>query len=508
MQAGNNNYYQPPQPSPARQPQAGNTLRRMLMWLLIVLIVVGVIAYGTKLLRDKRVADEMAPFDNVFADHISIDGIQLGGMTPQQAYDLLYQQHQNRVNGWQLQLKYQDHVYYTVSYETLGIKVNTDQLNAMLKQAWDSTHTGDAYARKEAMLALKDQPLNLSTTRSALSDRHLEQILSQIADNISSFSQPEDAKLIQFVPTDIHNPFLIQPEKVGYSLDIQVAREQIMALANSGTSGVFELLPEPVQPKVTEADIRQNLALRSVAFTAISKYSEANRNNNIRVAMDRINGTVLKPGEVFSFNKVVGRRTIKNGFYEAPEMVYGDLVTGVGGGVCQPSSTLFEAALLAGLQITDRSTHSEPVNYTDRGLDATVYWEGNRQIDFKFKNTTGSNLYIAALVKINPSNSKQLITEVRLYGEPLEENVTYKLKTVDRQVLEPPEPKMVLDRKGDHVIYEDQTWVQTKARKGYIVDTFLEKYVNNKLVEGEQRLVAESTYPVRQEIIWTGVTPR
>ena len=95
-----------------------------------------------------------------------------------------------------------------------------------------------------------------------------------------------------------------------------------------------------------------------------------------------------------------------------------------------------------------------------------------------------------------------------MYGEPLEENVTYKLKTVDRQVLETPETKMVLDRKGDHVIYEDQTWVQTKARKGYIVDTFLEKYVNNKLVEGEQRLVAESTYPVRQEIIWTGVTPR
>ena len=105
--------------------------------------------------------------------------------------------------------------------------------------------------------------------------------------------------------------------------------------------------------------------------------------------MDRINGTILKPGEVFSFNKVVGRRTIRNGFYEALEMVYGDLVTGIGGGVCQPSSTLFQAALLAGLGITDRSNHSEPVNYTDRGLDATVYWVGDRQIDFKFKITTG-----------------------------------------------------------------------------------------------------------------------
>ncbi len=506
MQSGN--YYQPPQPMPTQQQPGRSVFRRVLPWLLIVLVVAGLVVFGAKALRDKRVADEMAPYDTVFADNVSIDGIQLGGMTAQQAYDRLYAQHQNRVNGWQLQLKYQDHIYYTVSYETLGIQVNTDQLNAMLKQAWDVTHTGDAYARKEAMEALVTQPLNLSTTRSALSDRQLEQILTQIADNISSFSQPEDARLIQFVPTDVRNPFLIQAEKIGYSLDIQAAREQIMALASSGTSGVFELQPEPVYPKVTEADIRKNLALRSTAFTAISRNSEENRTNNIRVSMDRINGTILKPGEVFSFNKVVGRRTIRNGFYEALEMVYGDLVTGIGGGVCQPSSTLFQAALLAGLGITDRSNHSEPVNYTDRGLDATVYWVGDRQIDFKFKNTTSSDLYISALVKLNPSNSKQLITEVRLYGEPLEDNATYKLKTVDRQVLEPPEPKMVLDRKADHVIYEDETWVQTKARKGYIVDTFLEKYVNNKLVEGEQRLVAESTYPVRQEIIWTGVTPR
>lgn len=493
--------YRTPPPPPPRKGWA----LRLLPWLLVVAAVVLLALLGVKALRDRRVADEVAPYEGIFADNISIDGISLSGMTPQQAYDALYQQHQSRVNSWSLNLNYRGFTFVTVNYPTLGITVNTDQLNQQLREAWDLTHTGDAYQKKAAIEQLRETPFAASTTRSEISDKQLEHLLQAIADNISAQSTPTDAKLVQFV-ADNPDPFIIQPEIPGYVLNVEQAKEQILAQASQGISGDYELTPEVIMPSVTEAMLRENMVLRSTAQTAISSRSEENRNMNIRVSVGKINNMILKPGEVFSFNKTAGKRTHENGYFDAEEQVSGTLVTGIGGGVCQSSTTIFQAALLANLAITDRSAHGEPVGYADPGMDATVYYYGGRQIDFKFKNSTNHDLYIGARVKAGGS-SRQLITEVRIYGEPLGEGVQYKIAAVQRQIIPPPtDIRYVDDKNALHVIYRDQEELKRAAKEGSVYETYLQKFVGGQ--KTEEKLVAKSTYPARQEERWRGVKVR
>lgn len=494
-------YRQPPPQRPVSRQRS--IWMRLLPWVLILVAIAALVYLAVNAIENKRLADQVAPYEHVFADNITIDSISISGMTAQQAHEALNALHEQRVNSWQLQLTYRGHTFITIDYPTLGIQVAKDQINAKLKHAWDLTHTGDNRQRLEAIEQLRQQPLVLETSRSELSEQKLLSILNEIGANIAQ-QTPMDAQFVQFLPYN-NDPFLFQPEQDGYMLDIDTAKNDILALAAAGTSGTFELQPQVIKPQVTVADLRKQYALRATAQTAISRYSEENRNKNIEVSLGRINGLVLKPGEEFSFNKVTKKRTVQNGYFEADEMVYDDLTTGIGGGVCQSSTTMYQAALMAGLEITYRRTHSAPVGYADPGLDATVYWHGGREIDFKFRNNSGNNIYLAAQVK---GSGRNKIVEVRVFGASLGDGVGYKLKPVIVEELMPPlEPIYKPDKNAQHVVYDDQFEVSAKARTGYVVETYLQKTVNGTEVE-EPRRISRDTYRPRAEILWKGTTPR
>ena len=151
----------------------------------------------------------------------------------------------------------------------------------------------------------------------------------------------------------------------------------------------------PVQK--TEASITQ--AKLSLIDTCISSFSTSfesssfMRANNIDICIKAINGKILNPGESFSFNEVLGERTKERGYMEAPVIIDNKVESGIGGGICQVSSTLYNAILKAGIQDIKRTHHSLPSSYVGLGLDATVDW-GN--IDFKFINTLDYPIYIEA----------------------------------------------------------------------------------------------------------------
>lgn len=496
--------YQQYRPSAGPQRRRRGLFVRILPWLIILAVLVSGGFFAVRAIRDKRVADEVAPYASVFADNISIDGLSISGMTAQEAYDQLYKRQQGLVDSWQMDISFKGHNYARVSYQTLGLSVQSDQIVQRLKEAWDLTHTGNNYQIKESIEALREQPYAAYTTQSELSDQKLEQLLTAIADNIQSFYQPRDAALIQFLP-DNTDPFLIQPEASGYLLDVAFEKQEIMTKAASGTSGSHELQPKLVEPSVTEQQIRSGLTLRGEATTSIDRSSAVNRDNNIRVSLGKVNGTVLKPNAEFSFNGIVGKRTHENGFFDALEYVSGDLVTGIGGGVCQSSTTIYQAALLAGMGGFKRTPHSDPVNYTDKGLDATVYYYGGREIDFKFKNTSGGDIYMTAHVLGN--NKRNLVARVRIYGPSLGEGVRYGLKTELLETLKPsPDTIYRKDVNAEHVLYKDQTEVLSKARDGYVVETFLEKYVNGQRVD--MKWISKDTYQARQRVEWIGTKER
>ena len=498
-----NGHGQPP-PSPKKRApqQKGNTAIKIILFVLLLALVSGGAYLGIQKLRENQVKVEIAPYDNVFGDQIFINDISISGMTPEQALKTVSDAMHQRVNSWKLDLTYEGWTYYTMNYPVLGIDYSDDQLYPFLNEAWLLTHQEDVFQRKQAIQDRQSNPYHMYTTKKEFNDANLNQILQQIASAL--YMEPKDAALLQFRP-DESNPFLISDEQRGRSLDVDATKATILEMAAAGAGGNYELVLNYTDPKITRKDVESTVTLRAEAVTAISKSSPENRTNNIRVSLAKINGTILEPGQRFSFNKVVGPRTLKAGFFEADEMVKGDLVTGIGGGVCQSSTTLYQAALMSNLQIVDRDIHSAPVLYTEKGQDATVYLTRDREIDFIFKNTSPGRLYITAHVT-QGSSSKNLLTRIRIYGESLGDNVVYKLHSVIDEVLKSEEIVYVPDKDQVATVYKDETELIRKATDGYRVSTYLRKYMDGVLVD--EKLVSRDRYNPKPAEYWQGTTTR
>ena len=191
---------------------------------------------------------------------------------------------------------------------------------------------------------------------------------------------------------DEENHELVEEVK-GYGFDLPYYTQQI-AMADPGTTVTIQmedLVPEVTLEKLKETYFSYTLAKYDSPHTAIPA-----RTNNLELACKAINGTVLNPGEEFSFNGIVGERTKAKGYMAATVYLDGGKSEAQeGGGVCQVSSTIYECVLLANLQVTERAPHMFEVTYVPRGQDATVYWG---QLDFKFENNTGYPIRIDASV--------------------------------------------------------------------------------------------------------------
>ncbi len=476
---------------------------RVLAGLAVILVAAAALA-GVTELRKRQLLAEIAPYEEVYAPNIAIDGISISGLRPQEAFDLVYQRAVGRLESWTLDLSYRGHSYITLSYPLLGMDVSVEQLYGLLNEAWALTHTGGARQRKAALERRALEPYEAFTVSGEISGQRLDPILQSVAQNLDA--QALDAAIIQFIP-DAQEPFVFQNERYGLKLDVEKTKSEILSMAASGSGGVYELAPNLVSPKVTRAQLEKSVALLSQAVTPIDKNSTENRNNNIRISLSRINGVVLKPGDTFSFNGTVGPRTYKNGFFDALEYAYGDLVTGIGGGVCQASTTLYQAVLCANLKVTDRTSHSDPVTYTNKGQDATVYYSSGRKIDLRFRNTSPGNIYLTARVVADSSNSKRLACSVRIYGQSLGEGVAYRLSSQVVETIAPPaEIIYKVDTSAQYAFYEDETEVYSKAREGYVVQTFLQRLENGSLA-GET-LVTVDTYQPRQAVYWKGKAAR
>ena len=196
------------------------------------------------------------------------------------------------------------------------------------------------------------------------------------------------------------DPYKIQASSNG--LDFAISEEEAQGLI-TGNAESYVIPLKILYPNVTTDQIGIE-AFPNILSSYSTSYatSNSNRSTNIALAASKINGIVLMPGETFSYNASVGRRTIQAGFKEAGAYVNGKVTNEVGGGICQVSSTLYNAVLRANLEVVERTNHMFAVGYVPIGTDATVSWGAP---DFKFKNnrtyaikivatTAGKQLYI------------------------------------------------------------------------------------------------------------------
>ena len=224
--------------------------------------------------------------------------------------------------------------------------------------------------------------------------------------------------------------FLFTGAEEGQALDQEKLTKDILgALKKKDFDAKLTASMDSVEPEFSEETAKEKYKTISTFTTKTT--SNSKRNTNVKLSAEALNGTVLQPGEEFSFNETVGQRTEAKGYKGAAAYNNGEVVEEIGGGVCQTSSTLYNAVLKAGLKTTKRQSHTYEPSYVTPGTDATVSWNGP---DYRFVNNS------SAAIGIRARYSDQTIT-VSIYGVPvLEEGVTYSLKSKKLKDLDPPAP--------------------------------------------------------------------
>lgn len=367
-----------------------------------------------------------------------------------------------------------------------------------LDQLWAIGHTGSSSVRYEQVKALEAEPAMRYTTLTYDMSR-VNQILTQIKNEVD---QP--AVSAKRVPDDTKwPPFFYTDDVPGQTLDISGLSERIAGMVDRLETGVVDLTPTPVQAALTRAQLEEQIVKLSSFETTLGKTGDyvAQREENIRIGTEKFNHLTIKPGESVSFNKVTGKRTEANGYQKSLEIAYGEYREGVGGGICQVSSTLYNAVVNAGLRVNKRTPHAIPSSYVDMGLDATV---SDDRYDFVFTNTTNADIYIESEFY---KAKNYWHTRFTIYGRPDPNGYTYKLESNVTQKLALPEPEYRQDKEGRYVIYNDETYQSSKGREGYVVDTYLVTYDRNGL-EVDRKLQYTDTYKPSAPVIYTGVTPR
>ncbi|MBP5466563.1 MAG: VanW family protein [Clostridia bacterium] len=237
----------------------------------------------------------------------------------------------------------------------------------------------------------------------------------------------------------------------------------------------------------------EDLVLRAEFSTDYGKSSEE-RKHNIRLAAKSLNDTLIDVNGEFSFNRRVGARTEKRGYKTAKIIVNGEFTEGVGGGVCQVSTTLYNAALLAGLKITEAHAHSLAVSYVKPSFDAMV---NAGSADLRFINKTHNP------VVINTFADGKTLT-VRIYGEPMREK--YERKSVVKKEIEP-EYSVIKDSAREYPdLFSGERKVIKNGKKGIVSEGYLVKKVNGKVVS--QTLIRRDRYSKTDGVIVEGTTPR
>lgn len=238
------------------------------------------------------------------------------------------------------------------------------------------------------------------------------------------------------------------------------------------------------QPDMTlEALKDQGVERRIVQFSTSLGASGPGRSFNVEAAAKAVDGTVLPPDAIFDYGKAIQKAQAEYGFREAPVIVNGKLQPGTGGGICQVSSTLYNAALRTGLEIVERRNHSLPVSYLPKGQDAT-FAEG--YINFRFRNNTGKYLVIKAAVQ------GRTLT-VKLFGT-FPKNITYGLESRTVEVLVPADKYV-----SDPSLPRGGTRILQSGKTGYVVETYITRYVDGKAME--RKKLSRDTYYAQKRVI-------
>jgi len=307
----------------------------------------------------------------------------------------------------------------------------------------------------------------------------------------------EIAQLLHIEPVDAsisfdseNKKFVITNEVNGRKLNTDKILNEVIKSLNKGKSFRGAFSSDIIIPNVTEKTLKKSLCVRSVFSTDFST-STPERKNNIALSLKKLDGLIITPYQEISFNETVGPRTAANGFKKAKIIIDNEFVDGIGGGVCQASTTLYNALLLADVTITQYTKHSLRVSYVLPSFDAMV----SSVSDLKFKNDTGNFVFIR-------TECTQTAATVKVYGEKMD----YKILRVSETNFtgETVPERRIVDTDGKYlskVKYKDESYVLFNSRPKITTTGYLH-YVKDGKVFKIKKLRQDTYNQFRGTIIF------
>ncbi len=379
-------------------------------------------------------------YSNIYPG-ISVAGIDLSGRSRDEALQQLSSL-KNTYHDKKITLYYDEMVF-----RVDGTSINFDiDVNSTIDEAWRYGRDGSWWDRINKIRIAAQQGYELS-----LKINYDEVKLAHIIEEWQNLiARPPRNATLSIVSGGVI------PEQQGRKLASDTLRPLVLSAFVRPEDTVVALPVTTLYPEITvdeigNAGIRKAMSVYSTLFNN----EDINRSINIKVAVEKVNGYILYPGKVFSFNTIVGPREKAYGFKEALEIMDGELVPGVGGGICQLSSTLYNAALLANLEIVERHNHSKPLSYVPLGRDATVVFDG---LDFKFANNTSRPIMIMAEVQKN-----KLL--VGIFGQNALDEVV-EIISADQEIIQ-----QEIRKKDDESLYLGEFKIDKQGKPGYNIST-------------------------------------
>lgn len=438
----------------------------ILLLIIIGIIVIAVTSAGASL--KPLSSSSVAP-------NVTAGNIDLGGLNREQGIKKL-REYSRQLNKQCVFLTYEDLVR-ELSLDEIGIELDEGMV---MEQALKIGHKGPAWERWREMRRAREKGIQILLVIYLDRDKLCNRVDMLFSDIIRT---PVDAS---FKIAD-NNQISIIPGQNGLVIDYDTLYKDLIKILSTGHEPYSLRVPlEDAPPSRTVEDL-ESMGLNGLlsAYTTWFDPSQVDRTYNIRVAAAALDELLVPPGKEVSFNKVVGPRSTEAGYKRATVIVDNEFVDGIGGGVCQVSTTIYNAVLLADLEVTCRSNHSIPVSYIPLGRDAAVAYD---YLDFCFVNN--SNSYILIKSSLGYDN-----VTFKIFG-----NTEYKkdvsIKTWVTEVLE---PAKIYEENEDLPIGEEV--IKQEGRQGFKTSGRLEITYNG---ESYTRPLLSSFYRSKDKIIVIG----
>ena len=447
--------------------------RRTLKWLwavaavllILVLAVAVAVALSAKQFHDS----------GMIAPGVSIEGVDVGGMEASEASRAVMSQWASRLPA-EITLKWPGGEE-RVSPEKLGARLHIDSAVTKAKRVG---REGGLITQVRTRMKLSrsglDIPVETSVDEDAI-EAHLIGLTTKVD------RKPRNAD-ISVVGARVD----VIPGETGLHLEVADSIQRLAEALRDPRTDSFDLTVKVQHPNIRAEDL-QHLEVVLASYTTRFKPSQRDRTENLRLAIGNLSRTVLMPGDTLSFNQRVGPRLIERGFREAPIFVDGEIEPARGGGVCQVASTVYNAALLANLDIRERRRHSRPVDYVPAGRDATVYWG---QVDLKIRNNLSRPILILGAIGSDSMTVRILGSRADKYDVEIARSG---LRTIPYETKEVPDPELE----------EGKQKTEKPGRNGVQV-TVSRVVKRDGTVVRSQRLHTD-TYPSQTRILHVGTKP-